>query len=147
MHCILVLCIVLVQLCAVVKNRLKLLLRLPELLTTAFLHFILLPTTSFFFFRYCRIDEENYCLLFSKTKDQANPTSVDLKEVSDIRAYEKGKGGGKKGVDPQRFNLDMGDGEGGGKVYKFKAKDKAEGESRGAALEDWREFALLTTQY
>ena len=98
--------------------------------------------------RYCRIDEDTCCLLYSKTKDQADPTSIDLRQITDIRAYEKTKGGtgGKKGPDAQRFNLDMGDGDGGGRVYKFKAKDTAEGERWMTVLEDWREYALLTTE-
>ena len=83
----------------------------------------------------------------SKTKDQETPAVIDLKLVADIRAYEKGKTGSKNGPDTQRFNLDMGEGEGGGKMYKFKAKDKAEGEKWLAALEDWREYALLTANY
>lgn len=82
--------------------------------------------------------------MFGKTKDQEVFTSIDLKLVADISAYEKDRGRGKK--DPQRFNVSMGDGEK-GKVYKFKAKDKAEGEKWLAALEDWRDYALLTANY
>ena len=106
-----------------------------------------LPLSSSF--RYCRIDEESCCLVYSKTKNDANPTSIDLRQIADIRAYEKTKGvtGTTKGPDAQRFNLDMGDKEGGGKVYKFKAKDTAEGEKWMTVLEDWREYALLTMDY
>jgi hypothetical protein len=91
------------------------------------------------------MDEETGCLLFGKTKDQEVFSSIDLKLVADISPYkEKGKGK----VDSQRFNVSMGEGgKEGGKIYKFKAKDKDEGEKWLAALEDWREYALLTANY
>lgn len=51
---------------------------------------------------------------------------------------------GSKGVDPQRFNLEIGDGDATGKVYKFKAKSKEEGQRWLEALEAWREYALTS---
>ena len=38
-------------------------------------------------------------------------------------------------------------GESAGKVFKFKAKSKEEGEKWVQALEEWREYALLTMPY
>ena len=51
---------------------------------------------------------------------------------------------GSKGTDSQRFNLEIGDGEASGKVYKFKAKSKEEGQRWLEALEAWREYALVS---
>jgi hypothetical protein len=39
--------------------------------------------------RYCRVDEDSCCLLIGKTKDSQNPTSIDLKLVVEMKAYEK----------------------------------------------------------
>ena len=54
---------------------------------------------------------------------------------------------GKKGSDPQRFNIEVEVGESTGKVFKFKAKSKEEGERWVEALEEWREYALVTMPY
>ena len=35
------------------------------------------------------MDEDKCCLLISKTKDQAVPTSIDLKVVVEMKAYDK----------------------------------------------------------
>ena len=59
--------------------------------------------------------------------------SLDLREVVEISAYEKG---GKP--DNSRFNIDMGE-----KIYKFKADSEEEGEKWILALTEWREYFLF----
>jgi hypothetical protein len=47
--------------------------------------------------RYCRVDEDSCCLLIGKTKDSQNPTSIDLKLVVEMKAYEKVRKGRERG--------------------------------------------------
>ena len=94
--------------------------------------------------RYAKINETTYALTYSKTDsvdeegnlDGPGLTTIDLKAVHSIEPYDKAKGKGsteekgkkegkkhkkekkKVDLDFQRFNIDMGDSEG-GKVYSY----------------------------
>jgi hypothetical protein len=58
---------------------------------------------------------------------------IDLKMVRDITAYEKN---GK--MDYTRLNIDVGD-----KVYKWRARNEAEGQMWLDGLNSWRDYFLL----
>ena len=111
--------------------------------------------------RFCKIDEDACALSYSKTDsvdgdgalDGPGATSIDLKAAVSIEPYDKAKGKGDKGgekkkkkgggkeekkakadLDFSRFNIDMGE-EDGGKVYKFKAATADEGKAWLKALQ------------
>jgi hypothetical protein len=113
--------------------------------------------------RFCKVDEDACALTYSKTDsvdgdgklDGPGTTSIDLKAAVSIEPYDKAKGKGDKGggdkkkkkaakadLDFSRFNIDMGE-EDGGKVYKFKAATADEGKAWLKALQAWRDYAVL----